>query len=44
LDRFQPARLVVEVVPEGDEPDALADPRHADILAGADMTEIHLPN
>jgi hypothetical protein len=38
LDRFQPARLIVEIaqiVPhEGDEPDALAHLRHADVLAG----------
>ena len=27
---------------EGDEPDPLADLRHADILAGERMTEIHL--
>src|ERR1043166_8448929 len=38
LDRCQPARLIVEiaqiVLHEGDKPDALADLRHADVLAG----------
>jgi len=47
LDRFQPTRLIIKiaqvVVHEGDEPDALADLRHADVLAGEDVAEIHLP-
>ena len=47
VDRFEPARLVVEVaqivVHEGDEPDALADLRHADVLSGKDVAEIDLP-
>jgi len=46
IDRFEPAGLVVEipqiVLHEGDEPDALADLRQADILPGKHRTEIYL--
>ncbi len=45
VDRFEPAGLIVEipqiVVHEGDEPDPLADLRHADILPRKHVAEIH---
>jgi hypothetical protein len=31
-------------VHEGDEPNALADLRHADVLPGEDVAQIHLPS
>ena len=47
VDRLEPAHLVVKiaqiVLHEGDEPDALADLRDADVLAGKHVTEIDLP-
>ncbi|PYR34296.1 MAG: hypothetical protein DMF89_16055 [Acidobacteria bacterium] len=46
FNRFSPTRLIVEipqiVLHEGDEPDALADLRHADVLAGEDVAEVDL--
>ena len=46
VDRFEPARLVVEiaqiVLHEGNEPNVLADLRDADLLPGKDVTEIDL--
>ena len=47
LDRLEPTRLIVEVAQivlhEGDEPDALAHLRHADVLPGKHLAQIDLP-
>src|SRR5580765_5325835 len=47
IDRFQPARLVVEVaqvvVHERDEPDALAHLFDAHLLSGKDLAHVDLP-